>query len=112
MLSMDIVSYEDFKKLDIRLVSAVKAEPIAEKTRILKLTVDIGAGETRVMIAGGAEFYKPEDFVGKKFVALVNLAPRRISGVDSQGMLLAADAQGKPLWLTIVEDGEAGLKIT
>lgn len=109
---MDIVSYEDFKKLDIRLVSVIKVEPIVGKTHILKLTVDIGSGETRVMIVGGAEFYAPEDFVGKKFVAIVNLAPKRISGVDSQGMLLAADARGKPLWLTVEEDGEAGLRIT
>lgn len=108
---MDVVSYEDFKKLDIRVVRPVKAEPIIGKTRILKLTVDIGSGETRVMIAGGAEFYKPEDFVGKKFVALVNLTPKRISRVDSQGMLLAADVQGKPIWLTIEGDAPIGVGI-
>lgn len=108
---MDVVSYEDFKRLDIRVVRPVRAEPITGKTKILKLTVDIGSGETRVMIAGGAEFYKPEDFVGKEFVALVNLAPKRISGVDSQGMLLAADMQGKPIWLTLEGDAPTGVRI-
>lgn len=108
---MEVISYEDFKKLDMRLVTPIKAEPIAGKTKILKLTVDIGAGETRIMVAGGAEFYEPEYFVGKKFIALVNLAPKRLSGVDSQGMLLAADARGKPLWLTVSEDASAGLRV-
>jgi len=108
---MDVISYEDFKKLDLRVVKPVKAEAIPGKGRILKLTVDIGAGETRTMIAGGAEFYKPESFLEKKFVALVNLVPKTIAGVASQGMLLAADVGGKPVWLTI-EYAPVGAKIT
>jgi len=108
---MEVISYEDFKKLDIRVVKVMKAEPIQGKTKILKLTVDIGSGETRTMIAGGAEFYKPESFIGKKFVALTNLAPKRIAGVDSQGMLLAAEAGDKPLWLVAEEDAPIGARV-
>jgi tRNA-binding protein len=97
---MVIVSYEEFKQLDIRVVKVLKAETLPNRTKIMKLDVDIGSGESRTMIAGGAEFYKPENFLNKKYIALVNLAPRKIAGVTSQGMLLAANAGGKPIWLT------------
>ena len=108
---MENISYEDFKKLDLRVVKVIKAEAIPGKTKILKLVVDVGFGESKTMIAGGAEFYKPEDFLNKKFAAIVNLAPKRIAELTSQGMLLAADNRGKPLWLT-VEDAPIGAKIT
>jgi len=109
---MEVIPYEYFKKLDIRVVKVIKAESIPGKTKILKLTVDIGLSEIRTMIAGGAEYYKPESFVGKKMVALINLAPKRISGVDSQGMLLAADTGDKPLWLVVEGDAPVGARIT
>ena len=108
---MEVISSEEFKKLDIRVVQPMKAETIPGRRRILKLTVDIGSGEMRTMIAGGAEYYKPESFLEKRFVALINLAPRTIAGVTSQGMLLAADVGGKPIWLT-VEDAPMGSRIT
>lgn len=108
---MENISYEDFKKLDLRVVKVTRVEAIPGKTKILKLIVDIGSGEFNTMIAGGAEFYKPEDFINKKFVAIVNLAPKRIAGVTSKGMLLAADNRGKPYWL-VVEDVPIGAKIT
>lgn len=107
---MKIVSYEDFKKLEIRVVKIVKSETIPSKTKILKLIVDIGFGESKTIIAGGGEFYTPESFMNKKFVAIVNLAPKKIAGVMSQGMLLAADVNGKPSWLTIA-DAPVGTKI-
>ena len=107
---MEIVSYEDFKRLDIRVVKVIKAEPIPDKTKIVKLVIETGSGETRTMIAGGAEHYNPESFLNKKCIALVNLAPRRIAGVMSQGMLLAANARGKPIWLT-AEEAPVGSKI-
>ncbi len=112
MSEMAVVSYEDFKKLDLRVVKPVKAEAIPGRGKILKLTVDVGSGETRTMIAGGAEYYKPESFLEKKFIALINLAPKTIAGVASQGMLLAADVNGKPVWLMVEEDAPAGSQIT
>ena len=106
------ISYDDFKNLDIRIVKVINAELIPSKTKILKLMVDIGLGETRTIIAGGAEFYTVEYFSGKKFVALINLAPRKIAGIDSQGMLLAADAGPKPLWLIADGDAPIGARVT
>ena len=108
---MAAISYDDFKKMDIRIVKVVGAEKIPEKTKILKLMIDIGSGETRIIIAGGAEYYTPDYFVDKKFVALVNLPPRKIAGIDSQGMLLAADDGPKPIWLIADGDAPIGAKV-
>jgi len=107
---MKTVSYEDFEKLEIRIVEILKSETIPGKTKILKLIIDIGSGESKTIVAGGGEFYTPESFLNKKFVAIINLAPKMIAGVMSQGMLLAADVNGKPSWL-IVKDAPVGAKI-
>jgi len=108
---MEIVSYDDFKRLDMRVVKVIKADRILQKTKILKLTINIGSGETRTVIAGGAEFYSPEDFLGKKFVALVNLAPKKIAGIESHGMLLAAVSGEKPFWLTVDDEAPVGANV-
>lgn len=106
------ISYEEFKKLDLRVVKVVEAEKIPGKTRIMKLTIEVAPGETRSVIAGGAEYYEPDHYVGRKFIALVNLEPRRIAGVQSQGMLLAAEDKGKPIWLTPEADAPVGAKVS
>lgn len=108
---MKIVSYDDFKKIDMRVVKVIQAERIPNKNRILKLTIDIGSGEPRTIIAGGAEFYSPKQFLGKKFVALVNLAPKKIGDIESRGMLLAAVSGEKPLWLTVDDSAPIGAKV-
>ena len=64
-----------------------------------------------MVIAGGAEFYSPKDFLGKKFGALINLAPKKIADMESCGMLLAAVSGQKPLWLTVDEEAPVGAKI-
>ncbi len=107
---MDAISYNDFQKLDLRVVTITAASRIPGKTKILKLQVDIGSGTPRTMIAGGAEYYPPEAFVNKQFVAIVNLTPRTIAGVRSHGMLLAADVDGKPYWVTVA-GAPAGAKV-
>jgi tRNA-binding protein len=107
---MGAISYNDFQKLDLRVVTVTAAERIPDKTKILKLSVDIGSGTQRTMIAGGAEYYDPKAFVNKQFVAVLNLIPKTIAGVRSQGMLLAADVDGKPCWVT-VEGAPTGARI-
>ena len=107
---MAVITYEEFKRLDIRVVQVIKADSIPGKTRILKLEIDIGGGETRTIIAGGAQFYKPEDFIGKKFVGLVNLAPRTVAGTESQGMILATETE-RPLWLSVDQEAPVGSRI-
>ena len=109
-MRMKNISNDDLKKLDTRVVKVIQPEPIPGKRRIVKLIVDIGSGESQTIIAGGGEFYTPESFLNNKFVAIINLAPKKIAGVMSQGMLLAADVKGKPFWLTL-NDAPVGAKI-
>ena len=86
----------DFQKLDLRVCKVKAAERIASSKKLVKLRVDIGNNETREVVAGVAEFYTPEDLKDKNLLLLVNLEPRRVMGVQSQGMILAADVSGRP----------------
>lgn len=101
---MKYISFSDFMKMDIRVVKVLKCERIPGRSKILKATVDIGGNKIRTMIVGGGDIYQPEYFENKLFVAIVNLEPKTIAGIKSEGMLLAADYQGKPFWLKV--DGE------
>ena len=94
------ITYDEFSKLDIRIGKVLKAERIEGSKKLLRLEVDIG-GEVRQIVAGIAERYRPEDLIGRKVVVLANIQPRKIFGVESQGMLLAADVNGKPYLLTV-----------
>jgi len=104
------ISLKEFERLDIRVVKVLEAERIPGLSKILKVKVDVG-GEVREMVVGGAQFYDPEYFKGKLFVALVNLQAKRIGGVVSEGMLLAADLNGRPVWLTVYEEVPPGTKV-
>ena len=107
---MSTVTYEEFKKMDIRIVQVTNAEPIHGRSKILKLELDTGADNKKTIIAGGAQYYKPEDFIGKKYVAIVNLEPKTVAGITSQGMLLATNTD-KPLWLTVDPSAPIGSRI-
>ncbi|MBI2049395.1 methionine--tRNA ligase subunit beta [Candidatus Roizmanbacteria bacterium] len=85
---MDIVKFEDFKKLEIRIGKIINAEKIEGADRLLKLEVDFSDFK-RQIVSGIALFYKPEELIGKKCPFLVNLEPRTFKGVESQGMILA-----------------------
>jgi methionyl-tRNA synthetase len=84
-----VVTFEEFQKLDIRTGKVLSAEPVPKSNKLLKLMVDIGS-ETRQIVAGMQQFYKPEELVGKDVVVVTNLAPAKIFGVESNGMVLAA----------------------
>jgi len=86
---MEYISYEDFKKLDIRVAVVEKVEEVPNADKLYKLTVSLG-DETRTLAAGLAEFYDPDQLTGKKIVMLTNLEPKELRGVLSEGMLLAA----------------------
>ena len=107
---MSTISYDDFAKMDLRVGKIVSAEKISGKTRIVKGIIDLGI-EKKDVIIGGAEFYQPEDLIGKVVIALVNLEPKKLAGIESQAMLLAADVDGKPFWLTVIEKVPLGSKI-
>jgi len=99
----ELISYEDFAKLDLRLAKVLAAERIANTDKLLKLEVDIGS-EKRELVAGIAVDYEPQKLIGKTVLMLVNLMPRKIKGIESQGMILAAKVNGK--LRVLVPDGE------
>lgn len=100
----ETITFEDFTKLDIRSGTILTAEPIKKANKLLKLTVDIGL-ETRTVVSGIAQQYKPEEVVGKKVSILVNLAPRTMRGVESQGMILMVeDGEGKLAFVAAEKD--------
>jgi methionyl-tRNA synthetase len=83
------ITYEDFDKIDLRVGKVLEAERVPKADKLLKLTVDLGF-EKRTILSGIAEYYKPEELVGKLVTVVANLAPRKIRGIESQGMLLMA----------------------
>ncbi|MCB0520830.1 MAG: methionine--tRNA ligase [Lewinellaceae bacterium] len=107
----EAIQYDDFAKLDIRTATILTAEPIPKADKLLKLTVDLGL-EKRTVVSGIAEHFKPEEVVGKKVLLLANLAPRKLRGVESQGMILMAeDADGKLGFVNAGEGWENGLVV-
>ena len=86
----EIISYDDFAKLDMRVVKILTAEPMPKSKKLLRLTVDTGLG-VRTVLSGVAEYFKPEDLVGKQVTMLINLAPRKMMGIESEGMILMAE---------------------
>jgi methionyl-tRNA synthetase len=106
------ISIDDFLKVQMRVGVVKSAERIAGADKILKLMVDIG-DEVRQIVAGLAVSYQPEDLIGKKVVVVVNLAPRKLRGVESNGMIVAASVgpDGKPVLCTFAEDVPAGAKL-
>lgn len=84
------ISYDDFLKLDIRIGTVVAAELVPDTDKLIKCSIDLGELGVRTIVSGIAEWKKPEELVGKQFPYIVNLAPRVLRGIESQGMLLAA----------------------
>lgn len=84
------ITFEDFSRVDLRIARVVHAEPHPNADRLLKLQLDDGSGVPRQICAGIREYYRPEDLVGRHIVIVANLAPRKIRGEESRGMLLAA----------------------
>lgn len=84
-------TFEDFQKLDIRIATIIAAEKVAKTKKLLKLKLDTGMDE-RTVVSGIAEFYAPEEIIGKQVCLLANLAPRAIKGIESQGMILMAES--------------------
>ncbi|MHA1148197.1 MAG: methionine--tRNA ligase subunit beta [Promethearchaeota archaeon] len=97
------ITYSDFLKLDIRVGLVKTCEEIPKSRNLYKLKVDCGEKESRQIVTGISQFYTPEELIGQKIIVLLNLKPRVIMGVESQGMLLAADVSGQPFLLKIDE---------
>ncbi len=90
------ISFEDFTKLDLKVVTILEAEKVPKTNKLLKLKVDLG-DEQRTVVSGIAGSYSPEDIIGRQVILLANLEPRKIKGIESQGMILMADGEGEDL---------------
>ena len=84
-----MIGIDDFMKVELRTAQVISCEPVPKAKKLLKLQIDLGY-EKRQVVSGIAKFYKPEDLVGKKLIVVANLAPAKLCGVESQGMLLAS----------------------
>ena len=85
------ITFDDFAKIELRVGEVVACEVVKESKKLLKETISFGS-ETRTILSGIRKWYKPEDMVGKKVVVVMNLAPKKIAGYESQGMIVAAES--------------------
>jgi methionyl-tRNA synthetase len=106
------ISIDDFAKVDLRVARVLVAERIPKADKLLRLEVDLGY-EKRQVLAGIAEYYAPETLIGRKVVIVANLAPRKMRGLESQGMVVAASVgpDGAPVLAGFLEDIEIGARL-
>ncbi|MGI8996216.1 MAG: methionine--tRNA ligase subunit beta, partial [Pyrinomonadaceae bacterium] len=107
------IGIEDFTKVELRVGEVLTAERVPKSDKLLRFTVDLGEAEPRQILAGIAEHYEPEKLVGRKIVVVANLKPRKLRGLESQGMVLAASVgdEGKPVLATFTEDVPNGARL-
>lgn len=105
------IEYDDFAKMDIRTGTIIEAEKVAKTKKLLKLTIDTGI-DKRTIVSGIAEYFDPKDIIGNQVSVLVNLAPKALKGIESQGMILMAeDADGKLVFVSPTQKIENGTEI-
>ncbi len=107
MGNKEIIDLNEFAKLDLRIGRIANAERIEGSKKLIRLEVDIG-NEMRQVVAGIAEEYNPESLIGRLVPVLVNMKPAKLMGVESQGMILAVDVNGKPILLHPDKEVPAG----
>lgn len=105
------ISIDDFAKVELRVAEVKDCEPVKRAKKLLKLTLDDGSGAPRTVASGIAQWYKPEDLIGHKVVLVANLKPTVLCGVESQGMILAADCAKDDVKVLFVDNMPAGAKI-
>jgi methionyl-tRNA synthetase len=105
------ISFEDFAKIDLRVGKVIAAEKVEKADKLLKLTIDIGA-EQRTVVSGIAQQYKPEELTGKLVTLVANLKPRKMRGIESQGMILMAEDNGRLVFVGTPEDTTPGSTVS
>lgn len=105
-----MATIDDFAKLEFKVGKVIAAGPVEGSEKLLKLIVDVGEEAPRQVLSGIAKWYAPVDLIDKTFVFATNLEARQMMGLESQGMLLAADGE-KPIPLTVTEPTLPGAKI-
>ena len=105
------ITIDDFAKIELRVALVKVAERVKGADKLLRLEVDLGT-EVRQLVAGIAEAYEPESLIGRKVVIVANLAPRKLRGLESNGMIVAASIEGgKPVLASFLEDVPVGARL-
>lgn len=105
------ITFDDFKKVELRIGKVLEAEDVTTSEKLLKLKVDIGGGQTRQLIAGIKKQYQGAELVGKLVVVAANLEPRQVMGIESQGMVLCATGEAGPVILQPNRDVPPGSEV-
>lgn len=111
VVTMEQISIEDFAKIELRAAKIIACEPIAKAKKLLKLTLDDGSGKERTVASGIAKYYKPEELTGHTVIVVANLKPAKLCGVESGGMILAADCAEDDVKVLFIDNVPAGSKI-
>jgi methionine--tRNA ligase beta chain len=106
-----MISIEDFRRVELRVATVIKAEPHPNADKLLVLQIDLG-GEPRQICAGIRHHYRPEELVGRQVVVVANLETAKLRGLESQGMLLAASDEDRVIILTPEKSVQAGAKVS
>ncbi len=107
---MEFIEYEDFKKVVMKTGKIIEAEEVPESKKLIKMKVDLG-GEIRTLVGGLKGAYSPEELVGKVVIVVANLKPKKLMGIESQGMLLAVEDENGIHLLTPDKETKPGLRV-
>ncbi|XEO78104.1 hypothetical protein WKT22_03143 [Candidatus Lokiarchaeum ossiferum] len=110
ILVIRLISYDDFAKMDIRIGKVLECEEVPKSRSLLKLSVDVGEENPRTIVSGIKNWYKPEEMVNKFILVLINLKSRKMMGIESQGMLLAADVDETAVLLKVDDKFQGKMK--
>lgn len=108
----ELIDIDTFKKIDLRVAKILQAERVEKSEKLVKLQIDLGELGQRQIVAGIAQYYTPEELVGRTIIVVANLKPAKLMGLESRGMLLAAKKEGKLTLLTVSSEIEPGAKIS
>ncbi len=109
---MEYITIDEFKKIDARLGKILVAEAVPDADKLIRFEIDFGEDTPRQILSGIREWYSPEDLVGKFGLFILNLEPRKIRGLDSNGMLMAVDGiDGSPVFLVPEKEVNPGSKV-
>jgi len=110
-MAKDVISFKEFQELDLRTARVLSAERVEETDKLMVMQIDLG-GEQRQIVAGIAQNYTPEEMIGKDIMVVANLQPAKIRGVESNGMLLAANLDGEPILAAFDKEVPPGTPVT
>lgn len=106
-----MINIEEFLKVELKVGTVISCEEVEGSEKLLKLQIDLGEETLRQVLSGVRKWYTPEDFIGKQVVVIANLEPRKMMGLESQGMILAVDGEDGPVFLAPAKEVKSGSKV-